>query len=168
MSLRFDALGIFAALLLAVGCASQAPEPPPKSPETLAREAKEGRYRLIETEALAERILSRSNMILIDATSPEQYARHHLLGATNYLFPIQGPAEEWDPNTFGGPNPDDFARQLGPDKEIPVIVYSENSASMRSHHAALWASKLGYTNVLRYADGLAGWKKSGYEIRSTE
>jgi glyoxylase-like metal-dependent hydrolase (beta-lactamase superfamily II)/rhodanese-related sulfurtransferase len=47
-------------------------------------------------------------------------------------------------------------------KHIPIIVYS--GSNNRSPFAAKTLMQLGYTNVMNYADGFLGWKKSGLAI----
>lgn len=160
------AMGCVSLSLILVGCQSSTPIVAAKSQEAIKQEAKEGGYQLLSTKELAERVSSRSNMVLIDTTPREHFQRHHILGATHYLFPADAKAETWDVNKYGGPDSDDFARRLGKEKGLPVVFYAEDSHSLRSHHAASWAKKLGFTQVYRYAEGLAGWTKSGNETRS--
>lgn len=152
-------------LLFLAGCGSRTPVVTEPSSEQLAQ-AKEAGYTFVNTKDLATLIHQRSNMILIDARPEPVFRRGHILGATPFHFPDRIEADPWKEATHGGPEPESYARQLGQDKEIPIIVYSENAQSQRSHQAALWAKRLGYKNVRRFVGGLAAWMDAGEETRS--
>jgi rhodanese-related sulfurtransferase len=76
--------------------------------------------------------------------------------------------KEWDTDAMDGMSREEFAEPLGADLDMPIVIYSEDLASPRSHTAAYWASKLGFTNVSRYAGGIRAWKAAGNETRSTD
>lgn len=159
-------------LLLTVvvaGCDVSADRSPARSvsKSEIERQAKEGAYALISVGDLESRVSQRENMILIDASPEAVFRRGHILGSTHYLFPDDANLDRpWDEVDFGGPAADDFARTLGDDKSVPVVVYAENDGSFRSHQAASWAKRLGFSKVERFAGGLAAWKDAGYETRS--
>ena len=129
-------------------------------------QAKEGGYGLIKPAELFELVSTRQNMILIDATPDDHFREHHILGATNYVFPNTKWTPAWDATGSGGKSPEDYQRQLGRDASLTVIVYEEDGDSQRGHLAAAWAKKLGYPNVRRLAGGIAAWQAAGYETRS--
>ncbi len=153
-------------LLFLAGCG---PHHPPvvtePTPQQIA-DANQADYTFINTKDLAELIHQRSNMILIDARPEPIFRKGHILGSTSFLFPDRTPVDPWSETTHGGPSPETYARQLGQDKAIPIIVYGENAQSQRSHQAALWARRLGYKNVRRFVGGLAAWMDAGEQTRS--
>lgn len=152
-------------LIVLAGCSSQPPVVTEPTPEQV-EQAKQVGYDFINTKDLADLIHQRSNMILIDARPEPVFRKGHILGATPFLFPDRIDADSWKEATHGGPSPETYARQLGPDKEIPIIVYADNAQSHRSHQAALWAKQLGYKKVSRFVGGLAAWIDAGEETRS--
>ena len=133
---------------------------------SLEIKAKEGGYGLIKPAELFELVSTRQNMILIDATPDAHFREHHILGATNYVFPNSNSTETWDATGSGGKTPEDYQRQLGRDASLTVIIYDEDGDSNRGHLAAAWAKKLGYPNVRRLTGGLAAWQAAGYETRA--
>ena len=47
-----------------------------------------------------------------------------------------------------------------------IIVYCSFVKCTRSHNGAVWAVKLGYTDVYRYSGGIYAWKGAGFETDS--
>ena len=54
------------------------------------------------------------------------------------------------------------------DKDKLVVVYCGFTACGRSHNAALWAKRNGYTNVKRYPGGIFAWKGAGLPTVAVE
>ncbi|NTV43161.1 MAG: rhodanese-like domain-containing protein, partial [Syntrophobacteraceae bacterium] len=38
----------------------------------------------------------------------------------------------------------------------------------RSHNGAMWAKKLGYTNVYRYPGGIKAWMEADYPVEKAQ
>jgi rhodanese-related sulfurtransferase len=49
---------------------------------------------------------------------------------------------------------DKLEKLLGPDKDRKIVFYCGFTKCTRSHNGALWAVKLGYTNVCRHPGGI--------------
>lgn len=137
-----------------------------KSAIKLARETKRGNYSLITTEELKVLFDKKSEYVLIDAMPYKNgYQKMHISGAKQFLFPIQK-MEKWNPKETENKSKEDYINLLGEDKEKLIIVYCGFVKCTRSHNAAIWAKKLGYKNVKRYAGGIYAWKGAGHKTES--
>lgn len=133
---------------------------------TLAREAKRGDYALITTAELGELIDQKTDMVLVDAMPYEDsYLKERIPGARHFLFPIPE-MPEWDDQKTGGKTKEEFAELLGAEKGKPIVIYCGFVKCTRSHNGAMWARKLGYTNVRRHPGGIFAWKGAGYATES--
>ena len=52
--------------------------------------------------------------------------------------------------------------------DMPIIVYCGFTKCGRSHNGALWAKKLGYTNVYRMPGGIKAWKQQGFDVEKVK
>ncbi|MEW6220702.1 MAG: rhodanese-like domain-containing protein [Thermodesulfobacteriota bacterium] len=134
----------------------------------VAKEMAKGGYQLVTTEELKAWIDSGKVMLVVD-TMPfaDSYQKEHIPGAQQFLFPIPEMAS-WDAKETDGKSEADFAALLGPDKERPIVFYCGFVKCGRSHNGALWAKKLGYTNVYRQPGGIFAWKGAGYPTQAAE
>jgi rhodanese-related sulfurtransferase len=57
-----------------------------------------------------------------------------------------------------------FEKLLGPDKNRKIVIYCGFTKCTRSHNAAMWAVKLGYTDVYRHPGGIKAWLEAGYPV----
>ncbi|MCI5221377.1 MAG: rhodanese-like domain-containing protein [Candidatus Electrothrix sp. AR4] len=132
----------------------------------LARETVLGDYGLITTEELKKLVDSGKKILVID-TMPyaDSYKKNHIPGAEQFLFPIP-PMETWDTKETDGKTQEEYAAFLGPDKEKTIVIYCGFVKCTRSHNGAMWARKLGYTNVLRHPGGIFAWKGAEYSTES--
>ncbi|MDW7772277.1 MAG: rhodanese-like domain-containing protein [Desulfobulbaceae bacterium] len=130
----------------------------------LVREVQRGGYDVITTEELKSLIDSGRDIVIVD-TMPfeDSYKKQHVPGARQFLFPIPE-MEEWDTAETDGRTREDFAALLGPDKDKTIVIYCGFVKCTRSHNGAMWARKLGYTNVLRHPGGIFAWKGAGYPV----
>jgi thiosulfate/3-mercaptopyruvate sulfurtransferase len=103
------------------------------------------------------------DMLIID-TMPynDSYVKGHVPGAKQFLFPIPE-MKEWKTADTDNKSVDDYIKLLGSDKNKKIVVYCGFVKCTRSHNGALWAVKLGYTNVYRFPGGLYAWKGAGYD-----
>jgi rhodanese-related sulfurtransferase len=69
--------------------------------------------------------------------------------------------DSWDDSATGGKTQSDYEELLGESEDKLIITYCGYVKCARSHNAAIWATKLGYTNVKRYAGGIFAWKGAG-------
>ncbi len=165
-----------ALLVLCVFCLAQAARADKFEDETakekeavkLVRDTQKGGYGLVSTEELKKWMDEGKKMVIVD-TMPfeDSFKKEHVPGAVNFLFPIPD-MDKWDAKETGGKSEADYAKLLGPDKNIPIVVYCGFVKCTRSHNGAVWAKKLGYTNVVRYPGGIFAWKGAGYPVEAAK
>lgn len=135
---------------------------------TLVREVQHGDYGVITTEELEKAIQAGENMLIVDTMPYEDsYVKNHIPGAKSFLFPVPEMGE-WNTADTGGKSQDEFAAFLGSDKSRKIVFYCGFVKCTRSHNGAMWARKLGYTNVWRQPGGIFAWKGAGYEVESSK
>jgi rhodanese-related sulfurtransferase len=134
----------------------------------LVREVLAGGYGIITTEELKQLIDSGKDILVVD-TMPfaDSYKKEHIPGARQFLFPISE-MTTWDSKETDNKSQEDFAALLGPDKERTIVIYCGFVKCTRSHNGAMWAKKMGYTNVLRHPGGIFAWKGAGYPTESVK
>lgn len=54
------------------------------------------------------------------------------------------------------------------DKNTKIVVYCGHIGCARSHFAAAYLVKKGYTNVYRYGGGISAWVDAGYNVEKVE
>ena len=130
----------------------------------LVREMQRGGYGLITTKELKDMIDSGKDAIIID-TMPysASYKKAHVPGAEQFLFPIPE-MNAWDTEQTNGKTIDDFKALLGPDISKTIVIYCGFVKCTRSHNGAMWATKLGYKNVMRFPGGIFAWKGAEYPV----
>ena len=134
----------------------------------LLREVERGGYGIVTTSELEKMIAAGEEVLVIDTMPYEaSYKKNHIPKAEQFLFPIPDMIE-WDVAETDGKTQDDFVKLLGPDKNRKIVVYCGFVKCTRSHNGAMWAKKLGYTDVYRYPGGIFAWKGAGYEIETVE
>ncbi|EKD37131.1 MAG: rhodanese protein [uncultured bacterium] len=134
----------------------------------LVREVMNGGYDMITTEELQAVIKAGGDVVIVDTMPYEDsYRKGHIPGARQFLFPISD-MKEWDSKETDGKSQEDYARLLGPDKNKKIIVYCGFVKCTRSHNGAVWAKKLGYTNVYRHPGGIFAWRGADYQVETGE
>jgi len=157
--------------LLAAGCSQGKFEQEvekEKAAVKLVREVQRGGYDVVQTDELKAWIDEGKAMVLIDTMPYEDsYAKAHVPGASQFLFPIPD-METWNAEETGGKSEEDFLALLGEDTDKAIVVYCGFVACTRSHNGAAWAVKLGYENVYRYPGGIFAWKGAGLPTEGSE
>jgi len=130
----------------------------------LTNEVVRGDYKVISTEQLHNKL--GKNILIVDTMPYEaSYKKNHIPTAKQFLFPIPD-MKEWNTEETGGKTKADFEALLGADKERMIVFYCGFVKCTRSHNGAMWARKLGYTNVYRQPAGIKGWKEAEYKVDS--
>ena len=134
-------------------------------------EVKKGGYKIVATDELKgwlekmdPRWLSDRESILIIDTMPlvDSYKKNHIPYAVQFEFPIE------EVNKLDDKTKAEFEKVLGPDKNRKLVFYCGSTKCGRSHNGAMWAVKLGYTNVYRYPAGIKGWLEAGNPTATAE
>lgn len=132
----------------------------------LAREVLRGDYGLLTIAEVKAKMDAGQDMVLVDTMPYEaSYKKEHVPGAVQFLFPIPD-MNEWESAETDGKSVAEYEALLGPDKAKLIVVYCGFVKCTRSHNGAVWAKKLGYTNVVRMAGGIFAWKGAGYMVAS--
>jgi rhodanese-related sulfurtransferase len=130
----------------------------------LATELQRGGYKIVKTDELKGWIDQRKDMLIVDTMPYEKsYKKNHVPGAVQFLFPIPE-MTEWKASETDGKTKEDFGKLLGQDKNRLIVIYCGFTKCGRSHNGAMWAVKLGYTNVYRYPGGIKAWKEANYPV----
>ena len=134
----------------------------------LVRDTARGGYDLVSTEEVKTLLDKKEPMVLVD-TMPfeDSFKKEHVPGAVNFLFPIPDMAA-WDAKETAGKAETDYTTLLGPDKGKLIVVYCGFVKCTRSHNAAVWAKKLGYTTVKRYPGGIFAWKGAAFPVEAAK
>lgn len=134
----------------------------------LARETVQGGYGLVTAEELKKMMDEKKPMLVVDTMPYEaSFKKAHIPGAESFEFPIE-PMETWDTAKTGGKTEKDFEKLLGPDKKKLLVFYCGFVKCTRSHNGALWAKKLGYTNIVRFPGGIYAWQGAKYPADSVK
>ena len=105
---------------------------------------------VITTAELKAKIDGGGEYYLIDVLAPESYEARHVPTARGVR---KGPDFV-----------ERFEKEVRAPKDAQVIVYCSSDTCMASVQCAEQLEAAGYTNVVHYKDGLAGWKNAGYEF----
>ncbi len=126
-------------------------------------EKERGEYHLISLKGLKAKLDAKEDMLIIDTMPYEDsFKKQHIPTAVNFVFPIP------EMTTIDPAIDKQYLDLLGPDKGKMIVVYCGFVKCGRSHNGAMWAVKLGYTNVYRCLGGIRGWKEAGYPVESVK
>ncbi len=103
------------------------------------------------TRAELERLIDDGAVTVIDALPASYYDQQHLPGALNLV-------ED---------QVDAHAASLLPDKAAPIVTYCSNPSCTNSQAVASRLTRLGYTNVRKYAEGIQDWVEHHLPTEST-
>ena len=130
----------------------------------LVREVQQGGYDVITAKELKDLIDSGKDILIIDTMPYDaSYKKMHVPGAEQFLFPIPE-MKAWDTQETDGKTIDDFKALLGPDISKTIVIYCGFVKCTRSHNGAMWATKMGYKNVMRFPGGIFAWKGAEYPV----
>lgn len=129
----------------------------------VARETVKGGYELVLTDELKGWVDAKKPMLVVD-TMPrkDSYDKQHIPGAVQFEFAIEEMTE------MPAERQAAFGRLLGDDKGRLVVVYCGFPKCGRSHNGAVWAKKLGFTNVVRYVGGIKAWDEAGFPVEKAK
>lgn len=133
----------------------------------VTKETLEAGYKLLSVAELKQMIDAKENFVLIDAHPTEEYNLAYIADARHFGFQSHHSGNwEKDVAMLNNPTQEDYRTALGADKNKKIVIYCGFTKCGRSHNAAFWAKKLGYTNVYRMPGGISAWIDAGYSYQS--
>ncbi len=105
----------------------------------------------ISADELKEVLESEHPPVLINTLPQDAHEARHIPGSINV------PTDDIDE-----------VEHLVPNKDDQVVVYCANADCDASPTAAQKLEEMGYTNVVDFEDGYAGWRRAGYPLTGTE
>ena len=104
----------------------------------------------ISTEELKKQVDENPDLVLVDVRTPAEIQKMGgAIKATQNVNIIRGWLEF-------------KITSIAQSKDTPIVVYC--GGGLRSPLAADTLTKMGYTDVKDYADGLLGWRKAGHPV----
>jgi rhodanese-related sulfurtransferase len=101
----------------------------------------------ISADDLKETLESEHPPVVINTLPKEAHEAKHIPGSINV------PTDDMDQ-----------VETLVPNKDEQIVVYCANADCTASPTAAQALEEMGYTNVLDFEDGYAGWRQAGYPL----
>ncbi|MDX1640480.1 MAG: rhodanese-like domain-containing protein [Balneolaceae bacterium] len=105
----------------------------------------------IDAKKLNQRLKGVQPPILINALAEDAFIAKHIPGSIN--IPTEN--AEW-------------AKKVIPYKNAEIVVYCANRDCTASPKLAEKLEEMGYTNVVDFEEGLAGWRAEGFEVVGEE
>ena len=105
----------------------------------------------ISADELKDALESEHPPVLINALPRTAHEARHIPGSVNV------PVEEAD-----------RVEALVPNTDESIVVYCANADCTASPKLARTLEEMGYTNVVDFEDGYAGWRRAGYPLVGTE
>ena len=102
----------------------------------------------ISAEELKKKIDAKEEFVLVDVLSKESFEGKHVPTSINI------PVDEIENKS---------SSELA-DKNQEIVVYCASTDCHASPNAAKKVEELGYTNVVDFEAGIAGWQDAGYEF----
>jgi rhodanese-related sulfurtransferase len=102
----------------------------------------------IKAHELKSRLDARDPVIVVDTRTQDYYDIGHIPGA------VLGTSDTIL----------EKAATLIPDRQASIVVYCGSLACKRSLRSAQRLESVGYSHVLRYAEGMEDWEAHGFQI----
>ena len=126
-------------------------------------EKERGGYKLISLGDLKAKLDGQEDILVVDTMPYEaSYKKEHIPTAVQFEFPIA------EMKTMDHEMEKQYRDLLGSDKDKVIVLYCGFVKCGRSHNGAMWAVKLGYTNVYRCLGGIRGWQEAGYPVEAVK
>jgi len=106
----------------------------------------------LTTQQLNQLIDSKEDFVLINVLPESSFDEEHIPGSHNVPHERETFAEE--------------VRTLAGGKQKKIVVYCASGTCDASPTAAMKLRKAGFTQVLDYEEGTAGWRAAGNEVES--
>lgn len=128
-----------------------------------ASEKERGGYELLSLGDLKAKLDAKEDILVVDTMPYEaSYKKQHIPAAVQFEFPVA------EMTTIDSEMKRQYKELLGPKRDRMIVVYCGYVKCGRSHNGAMWAVKLGYTNVYRCLGGIYGWNEAGYPVEAAK
>jgi len=104
--------------------------------------------KIISPEELKKKIDAKEDFVLVNVLSKDSFEARHV--PTSINIPVDE-LEKRSPNEL-------------PDKNKEIIVHCASKMCTASPAAAKKLEGMGYTNVVEFESGVAGWLEAGYQF----
>ena len=128
----------------------------------VAKETAMGGYSLVSVDEVKKMLDNKEAVKLVDTMPESDYKNGFIPTAVNFAFEKKY-AGNWEKDSLSGSQAK-FKELLGNDLNAKIVFYCGFNLCARSDNGALWAKKLGYTNVYRMPGGINAWKDAGFDI----
>ena len=128
----------------------------------VAKETAMGGYSLVSVDEVKKMLDNKEAVKLVDTMPASAYKNGFIPTAANFAFEAKY-AGNWEKDSLSGSQAK-FKELLGNDLNTKIVFYCGFNLCARSDNGALWAKKLGYTNVYRMPGGINAWKDAGFDI----
>jgi len=102
------------------------------------------------TRTELEAAIANGEVTVVDALPAAYYEQQHLPGAVNLYVEEAGAR----------------AAEVLPDRSAPIVAYCSNLSCPNSEGVARTLTRLGYTDVRKYAEGIQDWVEAGLPTES--
>jgi rhodanese-related sulfurtransferase len=100
------------------------------------------------TREQLQALIGSPSLVLLEALPEAHYQRGHI------------PTARW----FSMANAREFARTVGSNTAVPIVVYCASETCKNSHEVAKLLGDVGYTDVRVYVGGKADWESAGLTL----
>lgn len=128
----------------------------------VANETLKGGYTLISTADVKKLLDAKEAVLLVDTMPASAYKGGYVPTAKNFVFEAKY-SGDWGKDSPNGTQ-EAFKTMLGSNLDAKIIFYCGFNLCARSDNGAVWAKKLGYTNIYRMPGGINAWKDAKYDI----
>lgn len=126
---------------------------------SFCREVQRGNYGIVTVEELKTWLDEKKDIVIVDTMPYEaSYKKNHIPTAKQIEFPIP------EMTNIDDSKKNELIQLLGDDKNKTIVFYCGFTKCTRSHNGAVWAVKLGYTDVYRCPGGIKGWKEADFPV----
>lgn len=116
---------------------------------------------LIDSKTANE--IYKNGAVFVDTRKVPEYAIEHIKGAISAYYDEKGGNSNKIVN-FNSSNDTYYDLRISPNKQDTLIFYCNGIKCWKSYKAAVITANKGYTNVYWLQEGIAAYKKAGYEL----
>jgi rhodanese-related sulfurtransferase len=124
-----------------------------------ARDIQEGGYKVVRSDELKKWLDNNKKLLLVNTM---RHSSAVIPGSIIFDFPAKK-LEVMKKQDLSA-----FLNLLGKNKDRTIVFYCGFTKCLRSHNGAMWAVKLGYSDVYRCPGGLTAWSERDYPLEAVK